>query len=460
VDIAARVKHPEERVGDTLLKKWHLDELLGIGAMAAVFSATHRNGKRVAIKLLHMHLADEPVIVKRFLREGYAANKVGHPAVVSALDDNVTKDGCPFLVLDLLEGRPLDDVLRERGPMEPTEVLTIADQVLDALTAAHDKGVIHRDLKPENLLLASDGTVRMLDFGIARVDEGHTQDPRLTVPGRAMGTPGFMAPEQAQGLWDKVDARTDLWSIGACMFSLLTGREVHEATKAHELLIAAMTRPVQPLAEVAPHVPDNVCAIVDRALAFDQSDRFPSALVMQEWVRDANQQLQAPLASLPEGPTSGPPSLTPSSLTPSSLTPPTDFLSSQENERVTPPRRGGFGRIVSTFVLSAAACVALHVYYAKSKGLPVVPNVLKNMVVVKPLSAGLPAEAAKWVDKQTIDLDAVVLQEDQATKDPAPDEDAKENDETQTDASETNASDTSASETDDDETSADDEADI
>jgi len=294
---AAKIKHPEERVGDTLLGKWRLDELLGIGAMAVVFSATHRNGKRVAIKMLHQHLMEDSVIVQRFLREGYAANLVGHPAVVSALDDNLTEDGCPFLVLDLIEGRPLDLVLAERGSLPCGEVLAIADQVLDALVAAHDKGVLHRDLKPENLVLTTEGTVRILDFGIARIDSANPQDPRLTVPGRALGTPGFMAPEQAQGFWDRVDARTDLWSLGATMFALLTGREPHAGGKAHELLIAAMTKPAQPINELLPDLPDAVASLVDRALAFEPGKRFPSARVMQEWVRDAHQLLPSPTPS-------------------------------------------------------------------------------------------------------------------------------------------------------------------
>jgi serine/threonine-protein kinase len=296
-------KHPDDRIGDLILGKWRVEELLGVGAMATVYAARHRNGKRFAIKVLHAHWATEPVVVQRFLREGYAANLVGHPAVVAAYDDNVAEDGCPFLVLDLVEGIPLDVVIDADGPMPVDRALGIADQILDALVAAHARGVLHRDLKPENLVLEPDGTIRILDFGIARIDEAEGVGPRLTLPGRAMGTPGYMAPEQAQGRWHRVDARTDLWSLGATMFALLTGRAVHVANNHHELLVATLTKPAPKLREVIPSIPARVATIVDRALEFNPGERFPSAQVMQEWVRDARVPLALPSAPYSQAPT-------------------------------------------------------------------------------------------------------------------------------------------------------------
>ncbi|HZO15977.1 MAG TPA: serine/threonine-protein kinase [Polyangiaceae bacterium] len=408
----ARVKHPEERIGQLLLGKWRLDELLGIGAMAAVFSATHRNGKRVAIKILHGHLAEESVVVRRFLREGYAANRVGHPAVVSALDDNVTEDNCPFLVLDLVEGKPLDELVVRNGPMSPEQVLRIADQILDALAVAHDKGVLHRDLKPENFVLTSDEKVRILDFGIARVDEEGAVDPRITVQGRAMGTPGFMSPEQAAGLWEKVDARSDLWSLGATMFMLLTGREVHSALKAYELLIASITRQAPPIREVAPDVPEDVANLVDRALAFQPGDRFPSARVMQEWVRDA--QDVGPPSGIPDAPPSQGP-----------------MLISQTNSPQ-PAVPGRMGRMAITFLAAAAASIALTVTATKLTGGARVPAWRIGDEPAK-LGAVLPHDAASDIveapakpkrheitlppielDGNSIDLDEVPEDEDDA----------------------------------------------
>jgi serine/threonine-protein kinase len=286
MNYSARMKHPEERVGSQLLGKWHIDALLGVGAVGAVFAATHRNGRRVAIKMMHRHQADSERTVSRFVREGYAANLVGHAAVVGAFDDDVSEDGCPFLVLDLVQGEPLGELLTRRGPMAWSRVLDVADQLLDALAAAHDKGVLHRDLKPENLVLTAEGTLRILDFGIARIDT-NDDDVRLTVRGFAMGTPGFMAPEQARGMWEQVDPRTDLWAVGATMFALLTGRDVHIESNVHKMLIAAMTRPAPPLREVVPEAPASVADIVDRALHFERDARFPSARAMQDAIRAA-----------------------------------------------------------------------------------------------------------------------------------------------------------------------------
>ena len=412
----ARIKHPEERIGQMLLGKWRLDELLGIGAMAAVFSATHRNGKRVAIKILHGHLAEEPVVVRRFLREGYAANRVGHPAVVSALDDNLTEDNCPFLILDLVEGKPLDELVVRNGPMSPEQVLRIADQILDALAVAHDKGVLHRDLKPENFVLTSDEKVRILDFGIARVDEEGSVDPRITVQGRAMGTPGFMSPEQAAGLWEKVDARSDLWSLGATMFMLLTGREVHSGLKNYELLIASITKQAQPIREVAPDVPDDIANVIDRALAFHPGDRFPSARVMQEWVRDAQ-----------DGPTSGIPEAPPSQA---------PMLISQSNS-LQPAAPGRIGRMAITFLAAAAASAALTVSAAKLSG----DSAWQIGREPAKLGAVLPHDAASDIaeappekpkrheitlppielDANSIDLDEVPEDEDDAMSETDPD---------------------------------------
>ena len=127
----------------------------------------------------------------------------------------------------------------------------------------------------------------MLDFGIARMRDSATDDPRLTVNGRAMGTPGFMSPEQARGDWDQVDERTDVWSVGATMFALLTGHEVHRAEMQHELLVAAMTEPAPKIQTLVPEVPDRVAIVIDRALAFRPEDRWGTAAEMQRNVQTA-----------------------------------------------------------------------------------------------------------------------------------------------------------------------------
>ncbi len=274
-----RARNPEDWVGVELCGKWRLEELIGVGGMATVFAATDRSGTRVAVKLLHAYYANDEDVRRRFLREGYAANRVKHPAVVSARADGIEAGGLPFLVLELLDGVALDRVIEREGPLDPGRVLDIADQVLDALSAAHAQGVVHRDLKPDNLIVGSDGAICVVDFGIAYL-ESQGPGPRMTVQGYAMGTPSFMAPEQARGDIDAVGERTDIWSLGATMFSLLTGRDVFIGSP-QAVLVATVTRQAPPVRSLAPKVPPAIAAIVDRALAFDPSERWQSARGMQ-----------------------------------------------------------------------------------------------------------------------------------------------------------------------------------
>jgi serine/threonine-protein kinase len=283
------------RVGMVLGGKWRLESLLGVGGMAAVYAATHRNGKRVAVKMLHGELSQSDEVRKRFLQEGYAANTIQHDGAVSVLDDDVTTDGSAFLVMELLEGETLEDRCERLGrSLSARDVLGMVDQLLDVLGAAHGKNVVHRDIKPENLLLTRNGTLKVLDFGIARVFEAESARPSSTRVGMVMGTPAFMAPEQARARWDEVDGRTDLWAVGATMFTLLSGHYVHEAANEQEQLILSATRRAPPLASLAPGVPATVTAIVDRALAFERDGRWPDAASMQRAVRTALDALGGP----------------------------------------------------------------------------------------------------------------------------------------------------------------------
>jgi eukaryotic-like serine/threonine-protein kinase len=276
------------RLGQVLRDKWRLDEVLGMGGMAAVYAATHRNGKRVAIKMLHASLAIKTDTLRRFLREGYVANKVNHPDAVSVLDDDVTEEGCAFVVMELLEGETLEQLWLRSGRRLPAiEVLLLADQVLDVLAAAHAQSIIHRDIKPENIFLTLQGSTKLLDFGIARLREA--EGPHGTRDGTFMGTPAFTPPEQARGESSNVDARTDIWALGATMFALLSGRWVHQADSMTMQLIAVATQPAPPLASVAPDVPAPLASVVDRALAFDPAARWPSAREMQSALREVYQ---------------------------------------------------------------------------------------------------------------------------------------------------------------------------
>jgi serine/threonine-protein kinase len=306
-----RLKQARDRVGSTLRDKIRLDSLLGVGGMAAVYTATHRNSMRVAVKMLHPELSLIEEARTRFVREGYAANRVDHPGAVSVLDDDVTEDGNVFLVMELLVGETLEArKIRLGGALDPADVVAYADQILDVLIAAHEHQIVHRDLKPENLFLTSDGRIKVLDFGLARLLE-QSKDARLTASNAGiMGTPAFLPPEQARGRWDDIDGRTDLWALGATMFTLLTGRDVHALSTVSELLIASMTRPAPALLSVASALPAALARVVDTALAFDKSSRFPDARAMQRALREAASQVTSrpgrPVATAPRTPLAAP----------------------------------------------------------------------------------------------------------------------------------------------------------
>ncbi|MGC4088794.1 MAG: serine/threonine-protein kinase [Polyangiaceae bacterium] len=288
-DVVQRV---QSRVGMTISDKWRLTRVLGIGGMAAVYAAVHRNQNRVAIKMLHPEQSLNETVRTRFLREGYVANTVEHPGAVRVFDDGVV-DGAAYLVMELLEGESLED-RRDRlgGRLPIPDVLAICDQVLDALAAAHDKGIVHRDIKPDNLFLTTDGAIKVLDFGIARLRE--FSQPGGTTAGTFMGTPSFMSPEQARGRWEEVDARSDVWSTGATLFYLLTGRLVHAADTFADQLALAAREPAPPIAEVDPEQPLVVAEIVDRALAYRSANRWQSARSMQQAVRAARRMFGPP----------------------------------------------------------------------------------------------------------------------------------------------------------------------
>ncbi len=276
------------RVGRVLKGKWRLEQLIGVGGTAAVYLAVHRNGNRVAVKMLHPELSLNEDLHARFVKEGYVANAVEHPSVVRVLDDDVTEDGAVFLVMELLEGEGLEVVWRRKGRrLPPVEVASIGDAVLDVLAAAHAKGIVHRDIKPQNLFLTHAGVIKMLDFGIARLLDAPGAGPGITVTGALLGTPGFMSPEQARGRSALVDSQSDLWSVGATLFALATGRLVHEAETANERLLAAMISPAPPVRSITADVPPGLATVIDRALAFEKSGRWPDARSMQRALRDA-----------------------------------------------------------------------------------------------------------------------------------------------------------------------------
>ena len=266
-----------------------LGERLGAGAMGAVHVAQDlATGGRVAVKILHPHLASDRELVSRFEREALAVAALGHPNIVRPLAFAYTEDHRPYLAMELLDGRSLGDVLRERSgePLPEARVVGITLQVLAALEAAHAAGIVHRDIKPDNLFLAQrpDGTdlVKVLDFGTAKLLSAR-EDMALTREGVLLGTLTYMPPEQARG--EEVDARADLYALGACTYVALTGRKPFEAPNLPALLLAIQHRPPTPITTLRPEVRPDVAAVIERALAKRRDDRFPSARAMADALR-------------------------------------------------------------------------------------------------------------------------------------------------------------------------------
>lgn len=274
------------RVGSTLSGRYRLDGVLGVGGMSTVYAATHvRNGHAVAIKLLHPEIADDRELRERFVREGSVTNGVGHAGTVQVLDDDCSDDGLPYLVMEKLEGETLAQRMARAGrPLSAPEVVRVTTAVLDVLAAAHRSGTVHCDIKPENVFLTTEGAVKVLDFGIARQREegdaaSHDPPPHETTG--VCGTPAYMAPERARCDRAGADVRSDIWSVGALAFALLTGRQVHQSRTPQEAMLRAATEQAPRLAATAPGVPRRIAAVIDRALAFSASERWSDAGAMR-----------------------------------------------------------------------------------------------------------------------------------------------------------------------------------
>jgi len=270
---------PVERVGRTLRGHWRFDALIDVGGMAAVYAATHSSGARGAIKILHPNPQLTPEVGCAFLRGG-------HRNVVRVLEDDLDEDGNVCIVMELLEGATLHDCAKlQGGRLAADEVLHVLDQVLDGLAALHDAGIVHRDIKPENLFLTTNGQVKVLDFGLARDSTSTSASESVTFAGVVMGTPEFMPPEQARGRWDLVDNRSDLWSLGATAFALLSGQLVHDEASIPELLLAVIEKSARSLTTALPAAHPALVALVARALERDPSLRWADARAMQAEAR-------------------------------------------------------------------------------------------------------------------------------------------------------------------------------
>jgi len=247
--------------------------------MGEVYEATHsRLAGRYAVKVLLADVSNRADIFKRFQREAEVTSELRHPNIVQILDFNRTPGGNPYLVMEYLDGVELATEIRRVGAMPLPRVLDIVGQIASALTAAHTRGVVHRDLKPQNLFLLrlageEREVVKVVDFGISKVREATT---KLTQEATIMGTPQYMAPEQALGRLSEIDARTDQFSLATITYELLTGREAFRGEAVTAILYQIVHEDPDPITSINPAVGPAVAAVVMKALAKDKQHRFPT----------------------------------------------------------------------------------------------------------------------------------------------------------------------------------------
>ena len=280
---------PEPRmdalVGTVLEGAYRITRLMGEGGMGAVYEAVQlRLNKRVAIKLMARDLASNREALARFHREAEITSHLGHPHLVTVFDFGQAESGEPYLVMEYLEGEDLDHRLRRVGRMPIEAVVHVVRQVASALNAAHDQGVVHRDLKPGNVFLVQipgePDFVKILDFGISKVKAARTQ---LTSAAAVMGTPNYMAPEQATGMLEEIDHRTDQWALACIAWEMLLGRGPFVADETAALLYQIINLDPHPLAPRVPGLPPAVETALRRALRKKPAERFSS---MREFSRD------------------------------------------------------------------------------------------------------------------------------------------------------------------------------
>ncbi|HVJ88985.1 MAG TPA: serine/threonine-protein kinase, partial [Labilithrix sp.] len=269
-------------IGRTIGDRYHVKGILGEGGMGTVYDAEHLNLNRpIAIKVLSPAQAKKQVSVKRFQQEARAAGAIGHPNICAVHDLGTLDDGSPYLVMEKLVGQTLADRIAKEGRLPFGDVIEVICQVLSGLVAAHEKGIIHRDIKPENIFLAhrigSPPIVKLLDFGVSKMmPEFRSDDDELTRTGMVMGTPYYMAPEQARGERN-LDGRVDVYACGVVMYEALAGKRPFLAPNYNSLLLAIINTVPRSIREFRPDTPPELEAILLRAMEKNRADRYLSA---------------------------------------------------------------------------------------------------------------------------------------------------------------------------------------
>jgi eukaryotic-like serine/threonine-protein kinase len=265
-------------IGTTLEGAYRITRLIAEGGMSAVYEAVQlRLNQRLAVKVMARELSSNQEALRRFQREADITSRLRHPHLVTVMDFGTAPAGQPYLVMEYLEGIDLDHRIRQLGKLPLAAAVHITRQVASALGAAHDQGVVHRDLKPANVFLVElpgePDFAKVLDFGISKVRAANTQ---LTKASSIIGTPNYMAPEQATGMLDEIDARTDQWSLACIVWEMLSGRPPFAADDVSAVFYQVIHLEPQPLRKQAPDVPAAVESVLRRGLSKNTADRFPS----------------------------------------------------------------------------------------------------------------------------------------------------------------------------------------
>jgi tRNA A-37 threonylcarbamoyl transferase component Bud32 len=257
--------------GRLLSGRYRLESLVASGGMAQVWQGTDEVlRRRVAVKVLHPHLAADATFVARFRQEAVAAARLAHPGIVS-IYDTCSDDGVEAIVMELVSGRTLRQRIDDPMPIDPWQAAGLAAQVAEALDAAHRAGLVHRDVKPANVLLCGDGRVKVADFGIAKA----VAEADLTQPGLMVGTAKYLAPEQVRG--EPVDARTDIYSLGVVLYEMLCGRAPFTGDTDAAVALARLQRDALRPRQVRAGIPRGLEDVVCRAMAREPADRFATA---------------------------------------------------------------------------------------------------------------------------------------------------------------------------------------
>ncbi len=285
LQISEKERELRTLVGVTVSDRYRITALIGTGGMGAVYEAEHIGiGKKVAVKFISRENARENTVASRFAREARAASAIESEHIVSVFDAG-THDGRPFIVMELLRGEDLGQRLRRLGKIDPDEAIHVIAQVLRGLADAHDAGIIHRDLKPDNVFLVDrrgdTSFVKVVDFGVSKIErpDGGTAPLALTKQGTVVGTPYYMSPEQAQAAAD-LDARADLFSVGAMLFESLAGRPPHVGNTYEAVIVSICMNDAPDLKTLVPAVSAPLARFVARALQRDRKARFSSARQM------------------------------------------------------------------------------------------------------------------------------------------------------------------------------------